>query len=213
MVKKQKYYVVWNGVNPGVYNSWADCLAQTKSYPNAQYKSFKSKNEAELAYTMSYSDFVSKSIPSKTKSFGVKINANPDIDQKAIAVDAACSGNPGPMEYRGVYVKDAVEIFRIGPLKKGTNNIGEFLAIVHALALLAKNKTQAMTIYTDSRTAIAWVRKKKANTKLKKSKINLRLFEMIDRAESWLKQNTYPHKIVKWDTKKWGEIPADFGRK
>ena len=39
------------------------------------------------------------------------------------------------------------------------------------------------------------------------------LFELIDRAENWLKTNHYSNKILKWDTPLWGEIPADFGRK
>ena len=42
---------------------------------------------------------------------------------------------------------------------------------------------------------------------------NKGLFELIDRALVWLKENTYTTTIVKWETKAWGEIPADFGRK
>ncbi|MEP0214196.1 MAG: ribonuclease H, partial [Cellulophaga sp.] len=68
-------------------------------------------------------------------------------------------------------------------------------------------------IYTDSRTAMSWVRKKKCNSKLKESAKNKDVFELIRRAEDWLKTNTYTTTIVKWETKAWGEIPADFGRK
>ena len=41
--------------------------------------------------------------------------------KESIAVDAACSGNPGKMEYRGVYVADGRELFHIGPFEEGTN--------------------------------------------------------------------------------------------
>jgi ribonuclease HI len=138
--------------------------------------------------------------------FGTKIISN------SISVDAACSGNPGLMEYRGVHTVSREEIFRQGPHKDGTNNIGEFLALVHALAFLKKMQSNT-PIYTDSRTAMAWVRNKKVKTTLNKTAKNANLFDMMDRAIKWLKSNTYTNKIIKWDTKNWGEIPADFGRK
>ncbi len=213
MSKAQKYYVVWNGVRPGIYNSWADCQLQIHSYPNAQYKSFKSKAEAEYAYTMSYASFQKQHDKKHLPKPASSDHHTPDIDIHGIAVDAACSGNPGLMEYRGVLLKDSTQLFHVGPLKNGTNNIGEFLAIVHALALLDKQKSKPKTIYTDSISALAWVRKKKANTKLKPNHQNKKIFELIKRAEQWLQSHQYPHKILKWDTSKLGEIPADFGRK
>ena len=134
------------------------------------------------------------------------------IIRESIAVDAACSGNPGLMEYRGVFVADGVEIFHVGPLEEGTNNIGEFLAIVHALALLQKSGRET-PLYTDSVNAMKWVERKKCNTKLEQSERNRPLFDLIARAEKWLRENSYKNPILKWETKKWGEIPADFGRK
>ena len=129
-----------------------------------------------------------------------------------IYTDGACSGNPGDMEYRGVYPPTMQEIFRIGPLKKGTNNIGEFLALVHGLALL-KQKGSSLPIYSDSRNAIGWVKKKKCKTLLERVPENEPIFDLIERAEKWLKTNTYTTPILKWETSEWGEIPADFGRK
>ncbi len=134
------------------------------------------------------------------------------INRESLAVDAACSGNPGLMEYRGVYVADGVEIFHMGPLEEGTNNIGEFLAIVHALALLQKSGKE-IPIYTDSVNAMKWIDRKKCNTKLVQTERNSPIFELINRAEKWLRENSYKNPILKWETKKWGEIPADFGRK
>jgi ribonuclease HI len=139
--------------------------------------------------------------------------AKTEILKNTWSVDAACSGNPGAMEYRGVITDTGQELFRQGPFKKGTNNIGEFLAIVHALALLKKLGDSNRIIYTDSRTAMAWVRNKKVKTLLKKEAANEDIFDLIDRALKWLASNTYSNKIIKWETKRWGEIPADFGRK
>jgi len=131
---------------------------------------------------------------------------------ESISVDAACSGNPGMLEYRGVYTKTGKEIFHQGPFRNGTNNIGEFLAIVHALALL-KQKNSQLPLYSDSRTALKWVQQKKAKTKLEKNEENEYLFELIARAENWLQNNEYSTPLLKWETEAWGEIPADFGRK
>lgn len=202
-----KYYVVWEGVNPGIYNTWEECKANITGFPNARYKSFKTKQEAIDAYRKG---FIS-STPSKSKSLPSSPRSN--IIQKSISVDAARSGNPGDMEYRGVVTSSGKEIFKMGVFKQGTNNIGEFLAIVHGLAYLKAKKRQDIAIYTDSKTAMAWVRNKKANTKLKKTAANTELFELITRAEKWLHQNAYSNAIIKWETKAWGEIPADFGRK
>jgi len=130
----------------------------------------------------------------------------------SIAVDAASSGNPGRMEYRGVDTQTGKVLFTQGPFERGTNNIGEFLAVVHGLALLKKEGSDRI-LYSDSRIAIGWVNKKKCGTKLVLNSSNKILFDLIERAESWLKENTYTTLIVKWETKAWGEIPADFGRK
>ena len=135
----------------------------------------------------------------------------PEVIENSLAVDAACSGNPGQMEYRGVHVASRQQVFHFGPVY-GTNNIGEFLALVHGLALL-KQKGIDMPIYSDSRNAIAWVRQKQCKTKLPREPRTEALFQLIERAEKWLRENTYSTPILKWETEQWGEIPADFGRK
>ncbi|MDD4054322.1 MAG: ribonuclease H family protein [Bacteroides sp.] len=210
MTKKRKFYVVWIGVEPGIYNSWADCYLQINGYKGAQYKSFDTLKEATEAYNSHPSDYIQKSPPLETHSDNPKILSK-EIIENSVCVDAACSGNPGPMEYRGVYTGNNQELFKFGPIW-GTNNIGEFLAIVHALALSKQNKWD-MPIYSDSRNAIAWVKNKKCNTKLVKNIKTVAVYELINRAEKWLKNNTYSTQIIKWNTQKWGEIPADFGRK
>lgn len=206
MAKKQKYYVVWKGVNPGVYDSWTDCQLQTKGYDGAQYKSFDTREEAEQALVSSPFRFIGKNAVRKEEK---RLPENFDLN--CVAVDAACSGNPGPMEYRGVYLLTGQEIFHFGPVY-GTNNIGEFLAIVHALALM-KQKNIQMTVYSDSRNALNWVKQKKCKTKLERTPKTEELFRLIERAETWLKNNTWNIPLKKWETEQWGEVPADFGRK
>lgn len=205
---KQKFYVVWDGVTPGIYASWNDCLLQTKGYESAKYKSFDTREEAEQAFASSPYAYIGKKAKAATSKPEILSEA---IIDNSLAVDAACSGNPGPMEYRGVYVASRQEIFRFGPMR-GTNNIGEFLALVHGLALL-KQKGFDMPIYSDSVNAISWVKQKKCKTKLPRTSETEALFQLIERAEKWLKENKYTTPILKWETKKWGEIPADFGRK
>ena len=211
MSKKQKYYVVWKGVSPGVYTSWTDCQLQIKGYDGALFKSFDTKEEAEHAFASPAHYYVGAQ-NSKLKTQNSPKSLPENFDMNCVAVDAACSGNPGPMEYRGVYLLTGQEIFHFGPVH-GTNNIGEFLAIVHALALM-KQKGICMTIYSDSRNALSWVKQKKCKTKLERTPKTEELFQMIERAENWLKTNNYSNvPILKWETEEWGEVPADFGRK
>ena len=209
--KKQKYYVVWTGRKKGVFSSWEDCKKQIDGFEGAQYKAFFDKTEAQLAYNKNFHAYKGKNTKKKTLTTTEKATFGKPI-LESISVDAACSGNPGKMEYRGVLTHNKQQIFIKGPYAKGTNNIGEFLALVHGLAELKKIKSNK-PIYTDSITAISWVRKKKCNTKLERTNENENLFLLIDRAILWLKSNTYQTEILKWETKIWGEIPADFGRK
>lgn len=205
---KKKFYVVWHGITPGVYDTWEKAKAQIDGFEGALYKSFPSCEDAEKAYANNPYNYIGKH--DKTKPVNYK--NNPLIIQNALSVDAACSGNPGLLEYRGVYLKTGEEIFHQGPFEEGTNNVGEFLAIVHGLALLKQKQTN-IPIYSDSANAIKWVKEKKCKTKLQRTVANMSLFYMIERAEKWLRENTYITEIIKWKTSEWGEIPADFGRK
>ncbi|WP_420401269.1 viroplasmin family protein [Flagellimonas sp.] len=211
MANKKKFYVVWKGKRPGIFESWDDCKAQITGFKGAQYKSFSSFEEAKKAYNGNYLEYKGTSKGKKELSPEELLRIG-DPNYNSISVDAASSGNPGKMEYQGVDTKSKKVLFKQGPFEQGTNNIGEFLALVHGLAFLKERKSERV-IYSDSRIAIGWVRKKKCGTKLKKNAKNAQLFELIERAESWLKKNRYNTPIVKWETKAWGEIPADFGRK
>lgn len=205
-MSKPKFYVVWKGNKPGIYNTWSECQEQIFGYKDALYKSFKTLKEAETAYQQNPWTVLNKSSNKKCAT-----PTSSDFIPNSLSVDAACSGNPGKMEYRGVHVTTKEEWFLVGfPL--GTNNIGEFLAIVHALAELNRRNIN-IPIYTDSATAMAWVKKKKCGSKLVEDEETAPLFDLVRRAEKWLRENTWSQPLLKWDTKRWGEIPADFGRK
>jgi len=205
-IAKQKYYVVWKGKTPGIYTSWDDCRQQVHGTEGAMYKAFDSLAAAEAAFQ----EAPQKHIYKKNETVSRKTTSG--IIQDSISVDAAWNTATKDMEYRGVYTWNAEEIFHRGPFPDGTNNIGEFLALVHALALLEKNGKNS-PVYSDSRTAIAWVRNKRANTKLEPTSRNAELFDLITRAENWLREHTVSNPVLKWETEVWGEIPADFGRK
>ena len=210
--KKSKYYVVWKGHKPGIFESWDDCKSQIKDFKGAKYKSFTSFDAAKKAFKEGAKDYIGKSKTFKSELSEEQLKKIGKPNFNSISVDAASSGNHGKMEYRGVDTKTKTQLFLQGPFEQGTNNIGEFLAIVHGLAFL-KQKRSNRIIYTDSKTAISWVRKKTCNSKLERTETNKTLFELVDRAVKWLNSNDYNTIIVKWETKAWGEIPADFGRK
>jgi ribonuclease HI len=205
-MRKQKFYVVWKGRKPGIYTAWDDCEVQVKGFEGAQYKAFESREAAKIAFKGKYEDFKGKVQPVRQWLF----TPNPPM-LPSISVDAACAGSPGPLEYRGVNTETGEQIFRAGPFPGGTNNVGEFLAIVRGMEWLARHKLD-WVIYSDSDTAVTWIRARKCNTKLRRLPSNAMLFQLIARAEESLK-DFRSFRIMKWDTKAWGENPADFGRK
>lgn len=180
-------------------------MLQVKAFPNAKYKAFNSEKEARDAYHQIY-----ETKPTIPKKF---LNWKEVIPENAVVVDAACSGNPGDLEYRGVLPFEGKEIFHMGPFKKGTNNLGEFLAIVHALAYLKKLGKNHVPVYSDSKIALKWVKLKHPATKLEFDHNNKPLLELVQRAVDWLHANQYANPLLKWETEAWGENPADFGRK
>lgn len=228
-----KYYVVWVGETPGIYDNWPDAQAQVSHWPGARYKAFKTLADATEAYRsgdaadrdmlfslMMREDKQQGEDDPKPKSSSGGAGKKAPITRQplsgapvyGLAVDASCMGNPGVMEYRGVDLTDGHEVFRIGPMADGTNNIGEYLAIVHALALL-KRHNDPRPVYSDSRTGISWLKRRGARTTLKPTARNARIFELLERADTWVRSNTWSNPVIKWDTETYGEIPADFDRK
>lgn len=213
MGKKKKYYVVWKGIEPGIYDDWADCEEQVATFPGARFKSFPSYEAAVQAFRSGEDESGSLLNILKRPQVIFNYSAFPEIDTRAIAVDAACAGNPGPMEYRGVSLSTGRQLFHFGPVEGGTNNIGEYLAIVHAMALCAQSGEPHRTIYSDSRIAQGWVRRRRANTHIAPTPSNQYVREVLARADRWLQTHELTNPLLKWNTEVWGEIPADFNRK
>ena len=213
-MSKNKFYVVWQGRTPGVYDSWDACKQQIEGCKGALYKGYPDQATAEAAFERGFTGFEKKDTAPK---FDLS-QAQEQPISPAIAVDAACAGNPGKMEYQGVFVDfgmqpaTTVNLFKSPVFENGTNNIGEFLAIVHALAWMKQKRVQ-YPVYSDSVNAQKWVREKKCKTKLQRNAKNDYLFQLIERAEKWLNENAIEVPILKWKTEIWGEIPADYGRK
>jgi ribonuclease HI len=217
-MKEKKYYVVWKGKKIGVFDTWKECSSYVQGVQGSEYKSFKTKELANEAFQKNSREFIGKDAkPAKLSSETSVVSKKKIVEigtpiSESIAVDAACNMQTGDMEYKGVYTATGKVLFQKGVYKDATNNIGEFLAIVHGLAYL-KQKGSILPIYSDSKTALAWLRNKKAKTNQPITKRNEDVFELIKRAEIWLQENTYENLVLKWETEIWGEIPADFGRK
>ena len=219
--QKAKFYVVWQGRESGIYDSWEACEAQVKGVA-AKYKGFATRAEAEAALAANPEEYISRNAIAKRSTASSESDLQAlcaDLQRSdqspilpALAVDAACSGNPGVMEFRGVIADTGTQVFHRGPYLDGTNNIGEFLAIVLGLAYLKINYLP-WALYSDSKTAISWVRQKQCKTKIEWNNRNQDLLLAVRAAEKWLHENTWTTPIYKWDTEHWGEIPADFGRK
>ncbi|MGK7931868.1 MAG: viroplasmin family protein [Microcystaceae cyanobacterium] len=204
----KKYYVVWEGRKTGIFTNWDDCKKQVDGFKGARYKSFKTRGEAEEALGLTKQLPLFPTEPKPKQPLTIPNN----IIQESICVDASCIGNPGDVEYQGVDTATGKLLFHKGPMSKGTNNLGEFLAIVHGLTYL-QQQDKMIPIYSDSATAIKWVKNKKVKTTLQQDVSNQEIFTLLDKALNWLEMNSYSNPILKWQTPVWGEIPADFGRK
>ncbi len=204
---KEKYYVVWKGRKTGIFDNWEDCKKHIFGFEGALYRSYKSEDEARAAFIkpIPYSSEKIQGLPSN-----IAITKSPILD--SISVDGAGNNINGVVEYRGVYTRTKEVLFSRGPFDGGTNNLVEFLAIVHALAY-CKERNILLPVYSDSITAISWVRNKKIKTTATQNNLNIKIFEYIQGAINWLNNNSYSNKILKWETHLWGEIPADYGRK
>ena len=210
--RKNKFYVVWEGTTPGVYLTWAQCASAIKGFSNAKHKSFPSLESAEKAFRegpdayWGTHKFVSPLSDAALDAIGQPMT-------NSMCVDAACDTTTKIMEYRGVWYHDKSIAFQQGPFQKATNNIGEFLAIVHALALMAKQLID-WPVYSDSQTAISWVRNKSVrSTSIQLGKTSEDINNLVARSLRWLNDNEYNNAVLKWKTEAWGEVPADYGRK
>ena len=207
---KKKWYVVWEGKTPGIYTDWESCKQEVNGIHGAKYKSFTSESEAKEAYLNAYSNYIGKT---KTTIITPTLFSSGTYNTNSLSVDAACSGNPGQMEYQGVWTETKEPVFKSTVFPIGTNNIGEFLGIIDGIQYLTETNQTDKIIYTDSKTAMAWIKHKKVKTMLDRFPETELLWQKIDAAIDYLQNTTITISIEKWETEAWGEIHADFGRK
>lgn len=131
---------------------------------------------------------------------------------KGICVDGSSRGNPGIAGYQAVDLATGEQLFKVD-IGHSTNNIAEFIGLVHAISFARKNGYTE--IYSDSQTAIAWVRNKKAKTTLVLNEKTKKSIEYVERSEKYLQtlEPGFFRLVNKWETKLWGENEADFGFK
>jgi ribonuclease HI len=206
-----KFYVVWEGREIGIFDKWEKCRASIEGHKGGLFKSFKTLEAAKKAFQDGYALHWGhdKSVNNISEDQRLLIG-EPAVP--SVSVDAAWNTGTGDMEYRGVDTDSGIQIFHQGPFQDGTNNVGEFLAIVHGLAYL-KKQGSTIPVYSDSRNAINWVKDKKHYSLLEPTANNQKIFELLARAEKWLQENGYENEVLKWETRAWGKNPADFGRK
>lgn len=207
------FYGVWSGKQTGVFETWAECSAQVSGFKGAQYRKITANTLADAQKVFEQESY-QEGVKAKTEtaSTAVKpVQKGPDI-AFALTVDGA--DNSVESEYQAVWYPSREPAFKSKVFKGGTNNIAEFLGLVHAIRYLHETK-KGTVIYTDSMTALAWVRNKRANTTAGQTgRLTEELKHLIGEAEAYLLTNGIGDiELHKWDTKQWGEIPADFGRK
>lgn len=223
------YYGVWQGRNIGIYSSWNECKLQVDGYKGAKYKKLNAQNEQEAKneFFEAMKNFQKKELNNKEQTKIVtqvtQLEKKATIVQKALdypdgdylTVDGAAQGQEN-CEYQAVFSSSKKLAFKSKVFKGGTNNIGEFLGLVEAIKYILNNKITPI-VYSDSVTAIAWIKYKKAKTTARDTgKITDELEKLLQEAENFLVYNTEDIEkisIRKWNTKDWGEIPADYGRK
>lgn len=197
------FYVVLVGKEPGIYQTWNECEEQVKGFKGAKFKKFKLEEEAKKAFFENSFD---------KKDCINKIDIKKEYPKKGLAVDGACSGNPGVGEYQIFDFEKNKMIFTSTKYYDVTNNLMEYMALIQSL-IISEDYDINYDIYSDSVTAMAWLRNKKVNTTVKKTDLNKVFFDDLNKCEKWLKNKIIKNNIIKWNTKLLGEIPADFGRK
>lgn len=191
------FYVVWVGRYPGVYSSWEECEAQVKGFPGARFRSFGDRATALSAFA------------SNEDLFAVDADRGPQPE--SCAVGTFKSNHNSDIGYIGVATGTGDKLFQVSTLPNSTNNIGAFLAVCHALAFCAERGLET-PIYSDSQTALAWIRHRKCGSALTRTAANLKTFDLVNRAERWLASHDWRNSVLQWNTKAWGPIPANFKR-
>lgn len=214
MASKQKFYAVRKGYQTGIFLTWEVCEKYVKGYPKAEYKSFYNKDDAE-DYMRGKENEYTTVTNSNSNSTHIPTGAFLAVDGGTIGGNN--SNGSTKCQYQ-IYNSQTQKVELTSKPIVGTNNIGEFLGIVKAIGILHKQNLHHIPIYSDSLIAIKWVKDKKAKTNLGNNNSSVdsivNTLDMLEAAEKFLHTISLANfTIRKWETKSWGENPADFGRK
>jgi len=153
----QKYYVVWAGRRTGIFTDWDMARQQVDKFAGARYKSFPTREEAELAFRAGRpAASPAKLAPKKA------VSKTPAVADEAFDIqiycDGACEPNPGN-------AGSGIAVYRKGILTelwyglhhpRGTNNTAELNALHQALLMAeaATNAGETVQVLSDSSYAI-----------------------------------------------------------
>ena len=182
------YYAVKIGENPGIYGSWTECEKQVKGYPNAQFKKWKTREEAE-AYingnstsTPHGSGVSSLGLGSKTPSFREekgKAELFPAQDGSLTAieelfqstktdciayVDGSFEKDSGVYGYGVVFIEkngNIEEYFDSGreeSYQSMRNVSGEILGALKAASLAVEKDYSSIAIFHDYQGIASWAK-------------------------------------------------------
>lgn len=159
----KKYYVVWQGREPGIYDDWPSCKSQVDKFAGARYKSFSSLAEAEAAFGAK-AGVRSKVAPAakRPRAAGLKTYQADEIAKLAAEVkiytDGGCEPNPGEAgSGLAIYRNEQLVGLWYGLYQSlGTNNTAELNALNQALILTEQELAKGLrvVILCDSQYAI-----------------------------------------------------------
>lgn len=211
---KNKFYVVWKGRDTGIFTSWSEVNELIKGFSGAEYKSYADQETAELEFSLGSP----KGRSNDENHTTTKLKEEPSDDHKApdhecLTVDGSYLGGKKIMQYRCVWNQSKEEVFSTKPIEGGNQNIAEFLALVGAMKYRVSTKQYDLHIYSDSQTALSWVRNCKIKSSYDLSQLDEVVQERIYGALKFIAKSGVRKNLYKWDSALWGDIPADYGRK
>ena len=139
-----KFYAVKKGRKPGIYMSWDACKAQVMGFPNARYKGFKTKAEAEAFLN-----------PDANELMQI------DEDTLVAYVDGSYDHSQKRFSYGMVLMHDGVERYFAYPyadeeLATMRNVAGEIKGSEAAMQYALDHKIPSIIIYHDYQGIASW---------------------------------------------------------
>ena len=147
---KKKFYVVWRGRETGIFTDWPRCQRSVEKFPDARYKSFPSRAEAEAAFkggNPGRAAYASRPAVKKTAAAAASTPAAGDF-QMQVYCDGGCEPNPGE-------AGSGMAVYRDGNLSElwyglynpqGTNNTAELNALYQSLKVAAAAVDQGVSV-------------------------------------------------------------------